>query len=199
MTDTVLARLAEIKTMATPDLKTSWRELFATEPPPYNRKFLESRLAYRIQELAYGGLKPETLRRLAALADDLEVGKSAGIRNRNEDRPIVGTRLMREWKGVEHCATVTADAPYRNVAAVELLAQCLQPFDRLRLQSAIGEFLDAVGEPALQEAPVVARRLTLKQRAPLCLQRQHRRQLEFRQLRQNGIGHAPASAVSGDA
>jgi hypothetical protein len=52
MTHTVLARLAELKTMAMPDLKGSWRELFATEPPPYNRRFLESRLAYRIQELA---------------------------------------------------------------------------------------------------------------------------------------------------
>ena len=35
----------------------------------YNRRFLESRLAYRIQELAYGGLKPETIRRLEALGE----------------------------------------------------------------------------------------------------------------------------------
>ena len=46
------------------ELKQQWRDLFETEPPPYNRRFLESRLAYRIQELAYGGLKPETLKRL---------------------------------------------------------------------------------------------------------------------------------------
>ena len=72
MTDNVLARLAEIKTMDIVALKAMWRDLFAAEPPPYNRKFLESRLAYRIQELAYGGLKPETLKRLAALAEELE-------------------------------------------------------------------------------------------------------------------------------
>ncbi|ANT53264.1 DUF2924 domain-containing protein [Mesorhizobium amorphae] len=53
-------------------LKAKWRDHFTSEPPPYNRKFLESRLAYRIQELAYGGLKPETLKRLAALAEQLE-------------------------------------------------------------------------------------------------------------------------------
>ena len=52
----VLGRLAALKTAATPALKQQWRELFGTEPPPYNRRFLESRLAYRIQELAYGGL-----------------------------------------------------------------------------------------------------------------------------------------------
>ncbi len=58
MSETVLARLAALKSMSTPDLKEQWRAIFGKEPPPYNRRFLESRLAYRLQELAYGGLKP---------------------------------------------------------------------------------------------------------------------------------------------
>ena len=36
---------AALKAMPTPDLKQQWRELFGKEPPPYNRRFLESRLA----------------------------------------------------------------------------------------------------------------------------------------------------------
>ena len=67
MTDTIPARLAALKTTPLPELKSQWRELFGTEPPGYNRRFLESRLAYRIQELTYGGLKPETRKRLEAL------------------------------------------------------------------------------------------------------------------------------------
>lgn len=63
MSETVLARVASLKIAKTTELKQQWRELFGTEPSPYNRRFLESRLAYRIQELAYGGLKPETLER----------------------------------------------------------------------------------------------------------------------------------------
>jgi hypothetical protein len=66
MADTVLAQLAALKTAPIGTLKQKWRDLFETEPPPYNRRFLEHRLAYRIQELAYGGLKPETLKRLRA-------------------------------------------------------------------------------------------------------------------------------------
>ena len=65
--DTVLARIAALKTTPTAKLKEQWTALFHTPPPPYNRRFLESRLAYRIQELAYGGLKPETVRRLEQL------------------------------------------------------------------------------------------------------------------------------------
>ena len=74
MADSVLARVAALKTTATPDLKAMWRGLFDAEAPPYNRRFLESRLAYRIQELAHGGLKPDTVARLEALAEDLDGG-----------------------------------------------------------------------------------------------------------------------------
>ena len=58
--DPIPARLAALKSTSTPDLKQQWRDLFDSEPPPFNRRYLESRLAYRIQELAYGGLKPDT-------------------------------------------------------------------------------------------------------------------------------------------
>lgn len=57
--DPIPARVAALKTKSTPDLNHQWRELFDSEPPPFNRRYLKSRLAYRIQELACGGLKPE--------------------------------------------------------------------------------------------------------------------------------------------
>jgi Protein of unknown function (DUF2924) len=125
MTDIVLARVAALKTARTVDLKQQWRELFGTEPPPYNRRFLESRLAYRIQELAYGGLKPEAIARLEAIAEDLDGGDSDRRRRRaGQDRPIAGTRLIREWKGIEHCVTVRDEdfeyqgRPYKSLSAV---------------------------------------------------------------------------------
>ena len=124
MTDTVLARVAALKATPTPDLKKQWRQLFETEPPPYNRRFLESRLAYRIQELAYGGLKPETIRRLEALGEQLDGGNIAIRKTRADERPIAGTRLIREWQGVEHTVTVLKDGyewqgrPYKSLSAI---------------------------------------------------------------------------------
>lgn len=122
MTEPVLAQLVALKTAPIGDLKQKWRDLFDSEPPPYNRRFLEHRLAYRIQELAYGGLKPETIERLDALADELE-GKLSK-RRRIENRPIAGTRLIREWKGVEHSVTVRAEdfeyqgRPYKSLSSI---------------------------------------------------------------------------------
>src|SRR5450755_2092851 len=105
MADPVLAQLAALKTAHVAALKQKWRELFEGEPPPYNRRFLESRLAYRIQELAYGGLSPETLERLDALADELE-GKGTTRRGARQTRPIAAPRLLREWRGANHGGTV---------------------------------------------------------------------------------------------
>lgn len=120
----VLARLTELKTMDVAALKARWRDLFAAAPPPYNRKFLERRLAYRIQELAFGGLKPETIARLEALGEQLDGGNVMVRRNRADDRPIVGTRLIREWQGIEHTVTVISDGyewqgrPYKSLSSV---------------------------------------------------------------------------------
>jgi Protein of unknown function (DUF2924) len=123
MPDPVLAQLAALKTAPIGALRDKWRGLFEREPPLYNRRYLESRLAYRIQELAYGGLKPETIERLEALADEIE-GKGGRRRRSFESRPIAGTRLIREWQGVEHCVTVRNEdfeyqgRPYKSLSAI---------------------------------------------------------------------------------
>ena len=124
MNDPVLARLAALKTTPTPQLKEQWRQLFEGEPPAFNRRYLESRLAYRIQELAYGGLKPETVRRLEKLGEELDGGRVDVRKRPANDRPISGTRLIRDYQGVEHCVTVRDNdfeyqgRPYKSLSAI---------------------------------------------------------------------------------
>jgi hypothetical protein len=105
----VLPRLAALKTASIAELKQQWRELCGTEPPPHNRAYLESRLAYQIQALAFGGLKPETVARLEALGEQLDGGNITIRRIRASDGPIAGTRLVREYQGVQHTVTVLQD------------------------------------------------------------------------------------------
>src|SRR4051812_42021104 len=109
MTDSVLAQLAALKGAPAAALKIKWRALFDSEPPPYNRRFLENRLAYRIQELAYGGLKKETVERLRVLAKQYDRRPGGRSKTRPARLPIAGTRLIREWRGVQHCVTVQTD------------------------------------------------------------------------------------------
>jgi hypothetical protein len=124
MTDSVLAQLAALKGAPAAALKARWRALFDSEPPPYNRRFLESRLAYRIQELAYGGLKKETVERLRVLGKQYDGNPGGRSKARSDRLPIAGTRLVREWQGIEHSVTIRIEdfefqgRPYKSLSAV---------------------------------------------------------------------------------
>jgi len=124
MTDTVLAQIAALKEKPIHALKQHWRDLFDNEPPPYNRRFLEHRLAYRLQELAYGGLKPQTLRTLRDLAESLDGGDPVKRKQSANTRPVAGTQLIREYQGIEHCVTVRdhdfeyQGRPYKSLSAI---------------------------------------------------------------------------------
>jgi hypothetical protein len=120
----VLARLAALKAMSVIELKAEWQRLFGAEAPNNSRPFLELRLAYRIQELAYGGPSRETARLLDALADEVQ-GKPGRKRMIRESRmPVAGTRLVRTWHGLEHTVTVLRDGfewqgrKYKSLSAI---------------------------------------------------------------------------------
>ena len=123
-TNSMLARIAALKATPVEELRRQWTQLFDTPPPRYNRRFLESRLAYRLQELAYGGLKPATVARLEALGQQLDGGDVAVRRRRADDRPTIGTKLRREHQGVLHEVTVLQDGyewegrPYKSLSAI---------------------------------------------------------------------------------
>jgi hypothetical protein len=123
MTDRILAELAALKAASFTELRGKWQTLFDGQaPPPYNRKYVEARLAYRLQELAYGGLRPETVERLEALADEIE--GTGGKRRSSVSRPIAGTRLVREWQGIEHTVIVRDNdfeyqgRPFKSLSAI---------------------------------------------------------------------------------
>ncbi|MBF0213398.1 MAG: DUF2924 domain-containing protein [Magnetococcales bacterium] len=104
----VIRQVAALPGMTIAELKKLWTDLHQTEPPAFNRTFLEKRLAYRLQEVAHGGLKRESEKRLERMA-------VSGVEPLQEPkRPpgeqlLPGTKLVREWKGEEHRCTVLSD------------------------------------------------------------------------------------------
>jgi hypothetical protein len=122
MTTAILTQVAKLPTLPTPKLKAMWRELTGSEPPPYNRTFLVKRLAYRIQELAFGGLSVQAERRLDDLVDELDGKKKP--KSKDMTAPIVGTKLIRQWQGVMQEVTALADGfewqgrRYQSLSAV---------------------------------------------------------------------------------
>ena len=102
----MLKEYATFEEMSIKALLQEWPRYFDTPPKnKSNKKYLVSELIYRVQELTYGGLTKRTIDRLEALADSKIVNEQKG----NSTRLAIGTRLVREVKGVEHHVTVVED------------------------------------------------------------------------------------------
>lgn len=99
-------QLAALPKMSRKAIQALWADLFGKAPSPsLRREVLVPILAYRLQEVAFGGLKPASEKRLRALAQNgSEHGQEApGL------RPKPGTRFVREWQGKLHEVAVLAD------------------------------------------------------------------------------------------
>jgi hypothetical protein len=100
-------KIAKLRVLSRSELLGLWHELYKKAAPPgIRREILVPFLAYRIQENAYGGLKPTALtelRRIARALDRNQTSTGRLVRPRLK----TGTRLFREWRGQTHEVFVT--------------------------------------------------------------------------------------------
>ncbi|WP_265035348.1 MULTISPECIES: DUF2924 domain-containing protein [unclassified Wolbachia] len=85
------------------ELRKIWKKVFVEEAPRYSKKYLIPRLAYRMQEKAYGEMSRKGTKRLEYLADRLERGK----RISSDKLPVEGTELILERGEETHTVMVT--------------------------------------------------------------------------------------------
>lgn len=105
----VLSRIAALRAMSVKELKVEWERLLGSAAPNNSRAFLEQRIAYRLQELTYGGPDRDTRRMLDLLADEVEGHARRKHQIADPRNPVAGTKLLREWDGVEQAVTVLKD------------------------------------------------------------------------------------------
>jgi hypothetical protein len=111
--DSVLKQIADMDNLSHEELCKLWRTLFGKDPGAFNRPYLIKRLAYRIQEIAHGGLSDKTRTSMDEILDahDFDENGSNQDGRRTERKrkvgvPVVGTRLVREWNGHAYEVTV---------------------------------------------------------------------------------------------
>lgn len=90
MNNNVLAQVAALPNMGATELKKMWKEMYRTDPPPFSKPYYVKRLAYRIQEIAYGVDSSRIDKRLSALCER-DIDKPAKERKRlAAHRPATG-------------------------------------------------------------------------------------------------------------
>lgn len=93
-----------------PALAVAWQQAFDRPlPPRLYKNTVVMLLGYRLQELALGGLSPETRRHLASLLPKSRGGRGGAAPPR---RLKPGTRLQRTWQGRTYSVTVLEAGEY---------------------------------------------------------------------------------------
>jgi len=120
MAKSITRQVAELREMTIPELQAKYREVFGEETFSHHKRHLWRKIAWRIQELAEGGLSERARARARELAneadvrvrpprekggalDELDSGGSRAVRTRLGLRdprlPVAGTILERDYKG----------------------------------------------------------------------------------------------------
>ncbi len=115
--------LARLPKLGLRELRQHWRVLYKAEASLHlSRELLLRAVAYRMQEVVLGGLRPQQQRQLRQFAHQLNDSQQGRVRPRPELKP--GTRLVREWQGRTHEVLVLDDGlswqgtSYRSLSAL---------------------------------------------------------------------------------
>jgi hypothetical protein len=103
---TIPQQLQELQALSPAELARRYEALFGKPPRVRNKAWLFRQCAFRLQELAFGGLGDRARNRLDELKTQITLPVAAATPRprpapvRAEAKaPLVGTVLMREWRG----------------------------------------------------------------------------------------------------
>src|SRR6266849_6461006 len=134
MAESIVAQIAKLKEMTVGQLREVYAEKFGEPSNSRNKRWLFKRIAWRIQELAEGGLSERAKKRALELANDADlrlrppkghVIPMAPAKPKRDPRlPAAGTELKRAFNGKEHTVRVDEDGftykgkPYKSLSAI---------------------------------------------------------------------------------
>ena len=99
---TVTQQLLQLRTLSKASCIRKFIELYGYEPKQTkNIPALRSRLAFRIQELHYGGISEKTRDTMKEFADKDPMANLCRT-SKPGRTPVLGKRYVREWDGVRH-------------------------------------------------------------------------------------------------
>jgi hypothetical protein len=137
----VATQLAALRSMTVAQLRERYREVFGEPSHSRNKDYLRKKVAWRIQELAEGGLSDRARARIDELAADVPIrwrpsagadrapapateptsANADGPGSRDPRLPPPGTVLTRVFNGVEHKVTVLENGfEYRGMRHASL-------------------------------------------------------------------------------
>lgn len=104
----VLAQIARLPELSIQEIRALWKKLYKSDAPTHNRRFLEKRLAYKLQEIEFARTHRDLIERNQRRIDAIIKTGQKPLRDR-VPLPVPGTVLTRLYRDREHIVTVTPD------------------------------------------------------------------------------------------
>ena len=112
MENSILVRILALKTASLPELQKEYSALYDDKKAPSdNKTYLWQRIAYRIQELEYGGLPAEAKNKVKELTQEYDPINNKALRpdngaekrcvSRDRRLPLPGTIITKNYKGTD--------------------------------------------------------------------------------------------------
>ena len=100
---TIVKQIVALQNRSEKQLEELWYKFFDHPPAVYSKAHMIGKLAYKIQELAYGGVDEQTEAKMKAAEHDVSRSKK---QLKKKYVPMVGTRILKNYKGRTHEVTV---------------------------------------------------------------------------------------------
>jgi len=105
MSKTIIRQVIELETKSAAEIRQIYNEIMPKKcAANANKEYLRPRVAYRLQELAFGSLGEETRAKLLKIAGGISISTL-----RHHSDLIAGTKICREWGGAIHEVEVLKD------------------------------------------------------------------------------------------
>ncbi len=122
---TVIKQITKLQSMSAQELDNIWRTMFDHESKVNSRKYIIGKIAYRIQELAYGALETATENKIKACAKETQRNVITPKTQKSKKfRPAIGTIIAKKYHDKIHEVMVVNEgfsyggSVYKSLSAI---------------------------------------------------------------------------------
>lgn len=112
MPEGIVRRLSQLHLMGLPALRAKFKELYGFDTSCSKPEVLRRRLAFRVQELHFGGLTEQEEQKLNDSIKNDPVIQGAKQVAQKKKQILHGTRLVRIWRGKKYEVSVCDEGRY---------------------------------------------------------------------------------------
>jgi hypothetical protein len=105
----VIRQIMPLQNKTTKELNDLWDKMFGIPPVVASKQHMIAKLAYRIQELAYGGLDEATENKIQAAVREISMPRKANEKPLKKFMPMLGTKIVKEYRGATHEVMVVSN------------------------------------------------------------------------------------------